>query len=154
MIECDRPGMLRLLQLLQCCSVAVLKKPFPTPKNTSIFIYINIEFNFDFCIELFWNCNTATTATNAARRLCSEKFFEKNQESIREPQWKCCNFAVGNGKGSGLSPVRGKGGLPLTGSLLSPCPFTEKGCPKDGKGVVPLFFRFSTVPSPFPASEI
>ena len=133
-----------------CCSVAVLKKPFPTPKNTSIFIYINIEFNFDFCIELFWNCNTATTATNAARRLCSEKFFEKNQESIREPQWKCCNFAVGNGKGSGLSPVRGKGGQPHGRFFTIPLPLhgerVSEGRERGRSALLSLQRRSKSVP--------
>ena len=46
-----------------CCSVAVvavLQKLFTYPKNTSIFIYINIELNFDFRTIYF---GTATTAT-------------------------------------------------------------------------------------------
>ena len=46
-------------KLLQCCSVAVLLKLFPYPKNTSIFIY-KYRVNFLLSYNLFWNCNTAT----------------------------------------------------------------------------------------------
>ena len=42
-----------------CCSVAVLLKVFPYPKNTSIFIY-KYRVNFWLSYNLFWNCNTAT----------------------------------------------------------------------------------------------
>ena len=38
--------------LLQCCSVAVLAKHFPYPKIL-LYLYINIEFNFDFYIIYF-----------------------------------------------------------------------------------------------------
>ena len=40
--------------LLQCCSVAVLKKPFPYAKNSSISIYIDIEFISYFHTTIFW----------------------------------------------------------------------------------------------------
>ena len=52
------------------------------------------------------------------------------------------------------SPREGQGRAAPDRFFTIPLPFTGKGCPKDGKGVVPLFFRFSAVPSPFPASEI
>ena len=37
------------LHLLQCCSVAVLENHFPY-KKILLYLYINIEFNFDFHI--------------------------------------------------------------------------------------------------------
>ena len=45
--------------MLQCCSVAVLKKVFPIPKML-LYLYINIEFILTFHIVCFL---TATTAT-------------------------------------------------------------------------------------------
>ena len=39
--------------VLQCCSVAVLKKPFPYAKNSSISIYIDIEFISYFHTTIF-----------------------------------------------------------------------------------------------------
>ena len=52
-----------LPSLLQRCSVAVLLRVFPYSKNTSIFIY-KYRVNFWLSYNLFWNCNTATTATH------------------------------------------------------------------------------------------
>ena len=54
--------------LLQCCSVAVLKRYFQYLKNTSIFIY-KYRVYFDFSYSLFFNCNNCNTAT-PYRSLC------------------------------------------------------------------------------------
>ena len=57
----------KLTQLLQCCSVAVLAKLFPILENISLSLYICIYINIELILYpshyLFWNCNTATTAT-------------------------------------------------------------------------------------------
>ena len=97
------------------------------------------------------NCNTATR---------QETFFEKNPTNIREPQWQCCNFALG---------TKPTPPLPKGGSLSAPYyPLALHGerrrgrrpkgesqrVPKDGKGVVPLQIRYKAVVSPFPTSEI
>ncbi len=58
--------------LLQCCSVAVLKKVFPIPKNTSIFIY-KYRVYFDFSYSPVFNCNNCNTTT-PYRSLCAYLF--------------------------------------------------------------------------------
>ena len=83
------------------CSVAVLERLFPYPRNTSIFIYINIELNFDYRRIYF---GTATlqqpqrTISRSIAELTGKQHFHV-MEAIRkmEPAWEkvCqCKFAL------------------------------------------------------------
>ena len=78
---------------LQRCSVAVLEKLFPHPKNTSIFIYIYIYIN----IELIFDFHTTYFGTATLQQLQQISwitgnclFCSKDLEHLLQPEGMEC----------------------------------------------------------------
>ena len=120
--------------VLRCYSVAVPKQLLPKSQKQTLYLYIIIyKYRSIFRVwgKHFENCNTVTLQQTVTKIRPQKFFFEKKWQNIREPQWECCNFALG-------IQVVGVGWWVLAVALY-PLPSNHE----------PLTPSYSTVPSPF-----